>query len=155
MWWYVYQCYLRMSIIGDGKMFRVKGNGLHFWLMRQILLWCHMTTPKHCPLRKREFYKGQNGDIKGIYLGRTRFFAIIMGLHSWFALTNLRKIHTSLNRTSDFFYLRLACESCQTIIRKYPRNVPYLPRAGDNSTSAVKCRLRKPSALLNGVWTLC
>ena len=87
--------------------------------MWQILLWCQMTTLKHYPLRKREFYKGQNWEINGRYLGRARFAqllsAYIAGL-DWQTLENY--IHRSTEPV--ILDLWLACEPCQTIIIKYP-----------------------------------
>ena len=117
--------------------------------MWQILLWCQMTTPKHYLLRKRSFYKGQNWDTNGRYLGRTRFVqlsrACIIGL-------DRQTLQKYKRRSTEpvILDLWLACEPCQMIIIKYLRNVAYLLRAGDNST--VKHRPSKHSALLNGAW---
>ena len=122
--------------------------------MWEILLWCHMTTPKNYPLRKREFYKGQNWDINGRYLGRTCFVQLL-----WTSIAGLdqQTLEKYIHRSTEpvIWNLRLACEPCQTMIIKYPRNVAYLLRAGDKSAAAVKRRPKKHSALLNGAWTPC
>ena len=120
--------------------------------MWQILLWCHMTTPKHYPLRKREFYKGQNWDINGRYLGSTRFMQLLWAYMAGLDWQTLEKyIHHSTEPV--ILDLWLACAPCQTIIIKCPCNVADLLHAGDNSASVVKHRPRKHSALLNGAWT--
>ena len=92
----------------------------------QILLWCHMTAPKHYPWGKRGFYKGQNWDINGRYLGRTRFIQLIWAYMAGLDWQTLEKyIHRSTEPV--ILDLWLACELCQTIIIKCPRNVAYLP----------------------------
>ena len=120
--------------------------------MWQILLWCHMTTPKCYPLRKREFYKGQNWDINGRYSGKSRFVQLLWAYMAGLDWQTLEKyIHCSTKPV--ILDLWLASEPCQTIIIKCPCNVADLLCADDNSASAVKHRLRKQSALLNGAWT--
>ena len=122
--------------------------------MWQILLWWHMPTPKHYPSRKWGFYKGQNWDINGRYLGRTRFVQLLWAYMAGLDWETLEKyIHRSTEPV--ILDLWLACEPCQTITIKFPHNVAYLLPAGDNSVCAVKHRPRKHSALLNGAWTPC
>ena len=122
--------------------------------MWRILLWCRMTPTKHYRLSKREFYKGQNWNINGRFLDRTRFLQL-----SWAYIAGLdwQTLNKHIHRSTEpvIVDLWLAFEPCQTVIIRYQRNVAYSLRAGDNSASAVKHRPRKHSAILNGAWTPC
>ena len=96
--------------------------------------------------------KGQNWDINGRFLDRTCFLQLSQAYMAGLDWQTLEK-HIHRSTEPMILDLWLACEPCQMIIIKYPRNVAYSLRAGDNSASAVKHRPRKHSALLNGVWT--
>ena len=136
-------------------MFQEKNNGFDFWLMWQILLWCQMTTPNTILWGKEGFIKVKI-EISRVdtykWLCRTCFLQLLL---AYIADLDWQTLEKYIHRSTEpvILDLWLACGPYQTIIIKYTRNVPYLLRAGDNSTSAVKHRPRKHSALLNGAWT--
>ena len=102
--------------------------------------------------RNTILFKGQNWNNNGRYMGRIRF---VQSLPAYIAGLDGQNLERYMHDSTDpvIFNLQLACKSCNTMICKYPRNVSHLLRTGNNSSSAVKHRLKKNSALLNGTLT--